>query len=359
MGPSSDASQRQPQGDDFLNVGSFPFSEIRSGGPSKDEIPALTDPVFVAPNHGAARYLNEDDTVLGLVVNGEARAYPHSIFWHHEIVNDVIGGLPVVVTYCPLTGTGMAFDGTGGAGSRFTAGVTGLLFNSNLILYDRRDGETIYPQMTSRGISGPRAGTDLRLLPVVETTWRCWKKLYPGTLVLGSDTGVYSVGTYLQYPYLLEGRDYRTDPDWLFESLFPRLRDNPLAARFGAKKMALGVRIGQTPKAYLFSNLAEEAVVNDVVGGSPLVVVWYGKERLAIPYSRNVNGRVLSFDRAASLDAAFPFLLKDRETGTIWNLRGEAVEGPLLIKGNRLAQIPAHNTFWFAWATFWRATNIY
>ena len=121
--------------------------------------------------------------------------------------------------------------------------------------------------------------------------------------------------------------------------------------------MTLGVRFGEQPKAYPFSKLGDEALVNDTVGGTPIVVVSYGQEQLVLAYFRTAGDRTLTFEKAPSSDPVFPFLLKDLETGSTWNLKGEAVDGPQ--KGAQLAQAPAHNAFWFAWTTFWQGTEVY
>ena len=129
-----------------------------------------------------------------------------------------------------------------------------------------------------------------------------------------------------------------------------------MAQRFEPKSRVLGVRFGSQAKAYPFENMENEAVINDNVGGQDIVVVYYGAERLAIPYFRWVD-QTLTFDRVASNEPVYPFMLKDKETGTVWNLKGEGIQGKL--EGRRLKQVPAHNAFWFAWATFWRDTEIF
>ena len=338
-------------GENFLDVSSFPLDQIEEIT-SRDGIPALTDPPFVDPGHEGAAYLEDSDLVLGLRIGSAAKAYPHNIGWWHEIVNDIVGG-SLVVTFCPLTGTGMVFrDGNGELGGRFTAGVSGLLFNNNLIMYDRRDGETLYPQMTFSGIKGSNLSESLVLMPVIETTWGYWKRLHPNTTVVSSLNGEYTPDMYVHYPY----GDYRELDTVPFFSVFPRLDSNPMAERFEPKSRVLGVRFGSQAKAYPFENLENEAVINDNVAGQDIVVVYYGAEQLAIPYFRWMD-QTLTFDRVASNDPVYPFMLKDRETGTVWNLMGEALEGQL--EGRELAQVPAHNAFWFAWATFWRDTEIF
>ncbi len=343
---------REPRaGDNFL--GHFPLDQVISGGVARDGIPALTDPKFVSPASVEASYILEDHLVMGVVINGEAKAYPHNIGWHHEIVNDIVGGESVVVSFCPLTGTGLVFDGTTSEDGRITTGVSGLLFNNNLIMYDRRDGQTLYPQMTFTGVQGPRSGEALKLLPVVETTWRYWKQLYPNTRVVSGNAGVYSIGDYTINPY----GDYQSISSLPLFSTYPRLDLNPVGDYYEPKEMTLGVRFGEFAKAYPFPAIGDEAVINDTVDGNSILVVWYKREQLAIPYLRNLEEQTLTFEKVASSNATYPFLLKDKATGTTWNLKGEAIDGAL--KGKRLKQVPAHNAFWFAWASFWQNTGIY
>ena len=324
----------------FLDVNSFPLDLIVSGGPPKDGIPALTNPAFGAD----ASYLTDQDLVLGVFINGVARAYPHNIGWWHEIVNDEIGGEFIAVTFCPLTGTGLVFDATDEQGEQFELGVSGLLFNTNLIMYDRRDRTTLYPQMTFTGLQGPREGQALRLLPMVETTWGTWKSLHPDTQVVAE--GPYSAARYGSYPY----GNYRTN-DGLF--LFPL---TPALGSFdGAKDMILGVRLDGEAKAYPYEKMEHQAIINDQVGGVEIAVLWDRESSLAIPYARQVGDQVLSFE--LHTDGGFPFLLRDRETQSLWNVNGQAIEGPL--EGQQLTQVPAHNSMYFAWITFWQNSEVW
>jgi hypothetical protein len=127
---------------------------------------------MVGPQDELSRYLRPDDKVFGVNINGGIRAYPHNIGWWHEIMNNVVCSIPVVMTCCPLTSTGTLFDGIGTEG-RIELGVSGLLFNNNLIVYDRHDNATtptLYTQMLGIGVSGPRTNDKLKLLPLIETT---------------------------------------------------------------------------------------------------------------------------------------------------------------------------------------------
>ena len=244
------------------------------------------------------------------------------------------------------------FEAADENGRQFEFGVSGLLFNNNLILYDRRDHRTLYPQMYFTAVEGPRKRETLTLLPVVETKWRTWKRLYPDTQVI--QKGTYSLGQYSRYPY----GDYLTDDAFLIFRLNPSLGSNPNAysTQFGLKDRMLGLRLDGEARAYLFEDMGSEAVINDEIGGVNIVVVWDEHSLLAIPFAREVNGESLTFEMASET-GLFPFAFRDVETGTLWNISGESVEGPLV--GARLTQVPAHNSFWFAWVTFWPETDVW
>jgi len=334
-------------------------SHLLSGGPGKDGIPAMTNPLFVAPSE--VSYVGEEDLVLGVVINGEARAYPENLGWWHEIINDRIGDQSIAVTLCPLTGTGLVFNATDQDGSQIEFGVSGLLINSNLVMYDRRDDATLYPQMIYTGISGSFKDQQLELLPVVETTWAMWKRLHPDTRVAQLGTGLDrygdrqrsnygSVELYLTYPY----GNYRTNHGDLF--LFVQETATPDLSILRAKEVVLGLCLDGQAKAYPFRDLPDGAVVNDVVGSTPLVVVFDRTSHTAIPYNRTVADQTLNF-YAVAPEGPLPVEFKDVETGSRWNLLGEAIAGPL--QGQRLVQVPAYNSMWFAWDTYHRGAEVW
>ncbi|MDE2998781.1 MAG: DUF3179 domain-containing protein [Gemmatimonadota bacterium] len=311
----------------FLNVSSFPMNRLISGGVAKDGIPALTDPEFVRAGSAHAAYLQDGDLVLGVSLDGAARAYPHNIGWHHEIVNDAAGDRHLVVTLCPLTGTGMVFDGQGEGNGRLELGVSGLLFNNNLVMYDRRFEDTLYPQMTHIGIRGYGTEQELTLMPVVETTWANWKRLHPGTLVVSSaSTGMYRPERYSTYPYT----GYREPASAPMFPLFPDPDDNPIVFDLPPKEIVLGVRFGTVAKAYPFSKMGDDrAVINDRIADRNVLVVYDAAARMALAYSRDLGNRTLTFERVGSRDRRFDFMVRDLETGTTWDLLGRALAGEL------------------------------
>ncbi len=174
--------------------------EIIAGGPPKDGIPALTDPQVIAA--AQADYLATADRVIGVEINGEARAYPLAVLLWHEIINERVGGRPIVVTYCPLCDSALVFDRrVGGQVREF--GVSGKLWRSNVLMYDRQADpgrESLWSQIRMEAVVGPAAadGLKLRLLASTLTTWGEWRRRYPATQVLSSQTG--------------HARDYRRSP---------------------------------------------------------------------------------------------------------------------------------------------------
>ena len=335
---------------------SFLTSHLVSGGVAKDGIPALTNPIFVAPNE--VNYVQENDVVMGIVINGEPRAYPHNIGWWNEIINDRVGDQSVVVSLCPLTGTGQVFNATDGDGSQIEFGVSGLLINSNLVMYDRRDGETLYPQMIYTAINGDRAGDRLELMPVVETTWVLWQRMYPSTTVVQATTGweyynsrpAYNENQYTFYPY----GSYRTSHTFL---LFPPTTNGgAFDNRFETKDLVLGLCRGDQTKAFPFALMPDGAVINNLIGGDPVVVLFDYASRTALAYFSQLDETPLSFYGVES-EGPLPVEFMDAKTGSRWNMLGEAVAGPLA--GRRLAQVPAYNAMWFAWTAYWPDTEVW
>jgi hypothetical protein len=236
-----------------LGNSEVPKSEIRSGGPPKDGIPAIDQPAF---SRGAETvWLRDDDRVLGIVYERHVRAYPIRILNHHEIVNEQFGEDYLVITYCPLCGTGMAFVSEGPA----AFGVSGLLYNSDVLLYDRRT-ESLWSQILRRAISGPRKGETLRMVPLQHTTWGDWVSRHPETYVLAPRTGY--------------GRDYSRSPYAGYESSSEILfRVTHRSRAYHPKEWVIGVEIGGAAKAYPFSELSTTTVpFEDELGGEPIRV---------------------------------------------------------------------------------------
>ncbi|MFQ5540845.1 MAG: DUF3179 domain-containing protein [Candidatus Paceibacteria bacterium] len=234
-------SQRTSSREIFVTDGvkhSIPLGEILSGGPPKDGIPSIDNPKFIDPVEGNAFYAN-DDIGLGVVVNGDARFYPYQVLVWHEIVNDTVGGEPLLVTYCPLCATGIVFERrVDGEVQEF--GVSGRLWQSNLLMYNRaarEDDESLWSQVLGEAVLGPNTGERLAIVRSDTVSWGDWKKLYPDTKVLSRDTG--ALRSYGLDPY----GDYYTNESVSFGATFNDDRLHP-------KAFVLGVEIDGTFKAY-------------------------------------------------------------------------------------------------------------
>lgn len=233
----------------------IPFSELRSGGPSKDGIPSIDSPKFIAAKE-ADEFLKADDPILGLDYKGITRAYPHRIMNWHEIVNDTVAGDPILITYCPLCFSGIAFERKIG-GKETTFGVSGRLYNSNLVMYDRST-ETLWTQLDGEAIIGEHLGKKLAQVPLFTTTWAYWKNMFPDTKVLSSDTG-YS-------------RDYSRDPYEDHEQSLDTFGTEFEDTRLHPKAKIWGIEIDGKFKAYNDEVLKRVSVLNDKFAGKIIKV---------------------------------------------------------------------------------------
>ena len=321
--------------------------ELRDGlisGASKDGIPALTDPELVSVGDPYADYLLGTDRVIGLEIAGEYVAIPHNILWWHEIVN--FNDVGLAVTYCPLTGSSMVFDRGAAEGAAF--GTSGLLFNNNLVMYDRAPSgevESLWPQMLAVGRCGPGEGRELEMVPALEIEWEDWVALHPATRVPSGDTGFFR--TYAIYPYgdyEIESNDFTLFPQEAFDERRP------------PKERVLGIPFKNGGGiAFPFGALRDlgdlGAIHETGDDQEAIVVLWDGSASAAMAYRPAAAGQVLTFEVR---DAAFV----DVETGSEWSVEGKALSGPLA--GQRLEMIPeAYVSFWFAFSTFFENPEVW
>ncbi|HXF63294.1 MAG TPA: DUF3179 domain-containing protein [Caldilineaceae bacterium] len=334
------------------------WEEILSGGPPKDGIPAIDEPQFESVE-AAATWLSERDPVILFMHGAVARAYPLAILIWHEIVNDTVGSKPVAVTFCPLCNASIVFDRTF-EGEVLDFGTTGLLRNSDLIMYDRQS-ESWWQQFTGQAIVGRWAGRRLDFLPSQVIAFGDFAAAYPG-------------GEVLARPAI--SRSYGANPYTGYDSLAERpfLFTGELDQRLPATERVVGIAAAGEVMAYPFTAVAAAGAINDVLGkdgagedeGLPIVVfhkpgmasaldsrtISEGRDVGSIAvFERRVAGRTLTF-RAAG-DGTFT----DAETGSAWTLLGQAIDGPLA--GQALPQLLAFDHFWFAWAAFHPTTQVY
>jgi len=338
---SSDASDDQsgtPIGGEpnSSNEWLYPISEIRDGGPGIDGIPSIDAPNFVAADE-ASPILSDDLLVIGIKVNDETRAYPHYILDWHEIVNDDVNGVDVALSLCPLTGTSIGWSRIVN-GSKTTFGVSGKLYNNNLILYDRATSSN-WSQVGLQCINGSLIRQRPDLVTVLETTWGVWKTMYPSTKVLTTNTGFSR--NYGVYPY----GDYRTNNSYL---IFPLTKSD---SRIPAKERVHSIINDDKAKVYKFSAFGNGNVLRDVYQGKDILLV--GDNTTIVSFELDGSSGSLDFEYDYNGSEGF---FKDNE-GTIWNVFGEAISGPG--QGDKLKSTPSFIAYWFSIGAFYPNTEIF
>jgi len=342
-----------PSALDDPNDESFPDplidpDDLLSGGPPPDGIPAIDEPKFLQPDQ--VDFLDDVEPVMALQIGNDARAYPMQIMTWHEIVNDTVDGVPVAITYCPLCNTAIAYDRR--LDDRvLDFGTSGMLYNSALVMYDRQT-ESLWSHFTAKGIVGHLAGQELDVYPVAIVSWADWREAHPDGLVLSRDTG--HERDYGRNPY--PGYDDIDSPAFLF--------DGEVDDRLAAKERVIGIESDGDAVAVRLDELTDRGVIEVDVDGTELVV-WLqpgtasaleagsvaagkdvGSSGVFVPV---VDGRQMSFART---DDGFV----DDQTGSRWNVLGQAVDGPLA--GAALEPVVHVDTFWFAWGSFLPETRI-
>jgi hypothetical protein len=342
------------------NQHTVPYDELLSGGPPRDGIRSIDDPQFVSPE-AAAAWLADNEPVIALELNRDARAYPLSIITWHEIVNDEVGGIPAVVTFCPLCNSALAFDSRLGD-QTFEFGVSGLLRNSDLIMYDRTT-ETLWQQFTGEAIAGDLAGERLTFLPTSIVSFDDFQAAHPNGLVLSRETGLRDPDSYGSNPYA----GYDTYQHVLSAggnlALFRGDVDGRLAP--ADRVVTISLDDQNIDVAYPVALLKQVRVVNDTQGDQELVVFFTPGTASALGsrvianaedvgatgvFDPNLDGQKLTF----RFDGQN---IVDEETGSVWNILGQAVEGPLA--GQELKPIIHGDHFWFSWAAFKPDTIIF
>ncbi len=307
----------------------IPATRVFDGGPGKDGIPALQNPEFIPV--GEVQFLASNDLVLGIQVGDQLRAYAHPILDWHEIINDEIGNEHFAVTYCPLTGTGIGWNRVIN-GQETTFGVSGLLFNTNLIPYDRAT-DSNWSQMLQQSINGTLIGEKPEFVHLVETTWATWREMFPNSVVTSLNTGISR--NYGQYPY----GDYRTSEN----VIFPVENED---MTLPAKERVLGVDINDERKAFRFELFTDRDIVTATVGGEEIVVIGDSDDNFMVAF------------RDTFLEAQLPLTVVDDgssavladATGNQYDVFGKVVSGP--DTGVSLTPVNAYIGYWFAWAAF-------
>jgi len=276
----------------------IPENHIFAGGPAKDGIPAIDNPRFVDAD--AARFMRNNDRILGITIAGVSKAYPVKILNWHEIINDKTGDELFTITFCPLCGTGMAFSSQVN-GQNLSFGVSGLLYNSDVLLYDR-ETESLWSQIMSTAVTGKFKGTKLKPLPLEHTSWGAWKQSHPNTSILSIKTGYW--------------RDYDKSPYAGYEKsehiMFPVAHKAP--DTYHPKERVLGLNINGVSKAYPFIELNKhgKSSFTDVINNTSVNIRWD----------------------------------QQHQAGTVFTTKGQK-------------QLPVTEGFWFAWFAFHPDTLVF
>jgi len=318
------------------------LSDIRSGGPPPDGIPPLDEPLFIPVC--AVDFLADNSPVAALTVGGETRAYPMQILTWHEIVNDVVDGIPVSVTYCPLCNSAFAFDRR--VGDRLLDfGTSGDLYRSNLVMYDRQT-ESLWIQFSNQAVVGALTGTTLETFPMKIISWADFRDARPDSLVLSQETGFSR--SYGRNPY----------PGYDNVDTSPFLFDGENDDRLLAKTRIVGINHNNDAVAIVREDLVELGVMHLEIGGDDLVVLAKAGTASALDASsiddgRDVGAAAVYLPFADGQQLTFTATgsgFTDAETGSTWNILGESTDGPLA--GEQLVPIDSDDSFWFAWGTF-------
>lgn len=349
----------------------LPESAFTRAAP-RDAIPAITAPVFgrdwsgvsvtisdrLGDGYTVAPRLRPDDRVIGVERGGDARAYPLRVLYWHEVVNDVLDG-PLVVTYCPLCASGITARPVVN-GTPTTFGVSGLLWRSDLVLYDSAT-DSRWSQLLATAVRGPATGTTLELVPSSLTSWADWRGAHPDTVVLRPPPESTTVRGDRSFDYTMDLDAVFRRSDALGPARDPDRSADPALDGLHPKTQVIGVVYGGVARAYPVPVVAERGVINDVVGGEPIVVA-------AVPDTRDGPTGVLGAYRRRLADedgegavltfapASGPFV---RAGGSRWRIStGRAVDGP---HAGRQLRPASHVTqlFWVAWADFYPETEVY
>jgi len=315
-----------------------PEDEVVDGGPGKDGIPAIDEPAFESASTISS--VGADDLVIVLRDAGTIKVYPHDIMDWHEIVNDGVSADPFSMSYCPLTGSAVAWKGDPNQPRR-SFGVSGLLYNSNLILYDRKT-DSYWSQMLQKSIRGPRAGEKPERIQVIEMPFRTSQEMYPTAHVMTRNTGWER--SYGIYPY---GR-YRTNENLLFPV-------SPEDNRLHAKTRVIGIYSDTGSKVYQVQEFgATTLAINDQFDNQSIVVVGNSTLNFAAIFSRELaDGTILAF---SPIQDDLPNIMSDGE-GNVWDVFGSAVSGPRA--GENLLITQSFTAYWFAWAAFFPDPEIH
>lgn len=307
-------------------------------GDFRGQFQALTDPKIIPA--AQLTELGADEEVLGLTVNGQSRAYPaRFIAWHH-IVNDVLAGKPIAVTYCSVCNSGVAYDPMLD-GKRRLFNVFGL-YRGVMAMIDPST-ETVWSHLAGEALLGPDKGRTLTALPVVNTTWGEWKRLHPETTTPAWDMRYRRV-----YTMKIVSGQGALPP--MFPATIQGLKDD----RLPWNTLVLAVRVGGQSRAYPYAALGKaDGVVQETFGGTPLAAFYTQDPQTGAAFDRRLDGQTLDFTRVPGASSRFT----DKQSHSQWTIEGLAVSGPLA--GKHLTRLVSLQAEWYGWSAYYPQTTIY
>jgi hypothetical protein len=324
--------------------------ELEQGGPGKDGIPAIDKPAFTNPI-SAQQWLGPNEPVISLVINNHSRAYPLQILIWHEIINDTVAGVPVVVTFCPLCYSANVFDRRV-QGRSYSFGVSGMLRHSDMVMYDSQT-ESLWQQISGEAIVGDMVGSQLKRLPAQIISFEQFQSAYKNGLVLSRDTGF--------------RRNYGRNPYAGYDDISktPFRYHGKTDSRLMPMEKVVTVSLADSDKAYPYSITQKRRVINDKIAEVP-IVVFHGDgavsalDKNLIVDSRKVGSTGVFNRRIDGQQLVFHYNdgnFYDEQTKSVWDITGRAVKGPL--RGKELTRIVHGDYFAFAWLAFKPETEIF
>ena len=344
-------AQQIPGFDTDTSKRSIELGELIDGGPGKDGIPSVDNPSFVSQEE-ASNWLEPNEPVIALEIDGAARAYPIQVLIWHEIANDVVSGVPVAVTFCPLCYSAIVFDRRID-GETHEFGVSGFLRHSDMIMYDRNT-ESLWQQFSGEALVGYYTGNELTIIPSQLISFEQFRQSYPDADVMSRETG--HQRNYGENPYAgyddINNTPFLLDKDELTDKLPPM-------------EKVIGVRAGRSTKAYPYSITSVEHVLHDEINGEPIVIFHVkgmasAMDNRRIDQSRDdgatgvfspvIDGEMLDFEWKNGN-------INDTQTSNTWAISGKAVSGPM--EGKQLETKIFGDYFSFAWMVFYPETVLY
>lgn len=325
------------------------YNELISGGPSRDGIPPIDKPIFETTSQ-AKSWIKDNEPLIFVKIENKTKAYPLQVLIWHEIVNDTLLDKKISVTFCPLCNASIVFDRTIN-GKVYDFGTSGLLRNSDLVMYDRQS-ESLWQQFTGTAIVGDMLGVKLEEINSSIVSFKDIYTNFPDTKILSKNTG--------------HNRDYGRNPYTGYDDInqSPFMLKSPTDPRLKPMRRVATVTLNNKDKAYSYKILRKEKVINDDFEDKKLTLFYKDNiasalDRSQISQSKDI-GSVIVYNRVIdnqTLDFYYHNGYFDKQTNSQWNIFGEAVRGKL--KGKKLTPVTHGSHFWFAWAVFKPKTIIY